>query len=222
MRQYPDELYHFGIKGMKWGVRRNRKGGGLTHKALKKYGENERAKTEYWSKRLDTSGEPPVKVRGPISAIGYGSAKLMSGKMTRSYKRQQKVNKLVNAEHRMTPSDRRKSRLKSAAKIAGIAAGVGALTYGAKQGKWHMMNRAIDKTLGSGARDVLPQVFSGGALSGYKDASRLVRKINAKKAVKSAVGTAAVLGAFHGARRLNAEAMYKSRSLGRKKTKKRK
>ncbi len=216
--RYSDELFHFGVKGMKWGVRRKRKGGGLIHKALKKYGENERAKTEYWSKRLDTSGEPPVKVRGPISAIGYGSAKLMSGRMTRNYRRQRKVDKIVNAEHRMSPSDRRKSRLKSAAKIAGIAAGVGAARYAIGQGKWHAVNGILKRMDPSGP-ELLARVSTMGTL-GAKEANRVVRRYNAKKAIGTAAGTAAVLGAIHAGRRAKAEATYKSRGYNRKKKRK--
>ena len=41
MEMYNNELYHWGVKGMKWGVRRyQNKDGSLTDKGKKRYGEN--------------------------------------------------------------------------------------------------------------------------------------------------------------------------------------
>ena len=209
-----DELYHFGVKGMKWGVRKDRGHGGLVHRVLKKHGERERAKTEYWSKRLDTSNEPPIKVRGPISAIGYGSAKLMSGRMTRNEARQRKVDRQINAEHRMSPSDRRKSRLKTAAKIAGVAAGVGGAKYLLDTGKHHIAKKAAN-SLVNGGWDKFSRAASVGLYTGV-DVDNLLRQRRINQAAKTAVGTAAVLGGIHAIRRAESESRYKSRNSGGK------
>ena len=64
MYNYNDELYHWGVKGMKWGVRRyQNKDGTLTAKGKKRYAMSEDAKTasEFKKKKVSALSNAELK-----------------------------------------------------------------------------------------------------------------------------------------------------------------
>lgn len=79
LRRYNDELYHFGVKGMKWGVRRyQNKNGALASQGKKRYSEDDGLKTK---KRGLTDRQKKVIKVGASVAVGavvaaYGAYKI--------------------------------------------------------------------------------------------------------------------------------------------------
>ena len=77
---YPSELYHYGVKGMKWGVRRyQNKDGSLTSEGRKRY--NEEQKTNEKENRFGLSEKQKKYIKNGAIAVGvalaaYGTYKI--------------------------------------------------------------------------------------------------------------------------------------------------
>ena len=114
--QYPDYLMHHGVKGMKWGVRKN---------------------------PLSRAGY--ALARSPMAKVGL---KAGQGIKARRAKRQAKIDRYdrsLEAEWKMSPAERRKKHLKAAAKVAGVAAGVGLASYAVNRGLYGGVRKFSDK-----------------------------------------------------------------------------
>lgn len=107
--QYPDYLMHHGVKGMKWGVRKN---------------------------PLSRAGY--ALARSPMAKVGMKAGQsIKTRRANRIAKRKAKIDRYdrsIEAEQKMSPAERRKKHLRTAAKVAGVAAGVGLTKYALDRG----------------------------------------------------------------------------------------
>lgn len=78
-----NELYHYGVLGMKWGVRRNSSGGrsgGMAKKIKTKYVEKRKQKNEELKKSTDRFGVAGVAVG---KYLGYSSGHALRGTLAK-------------------------------------------------------------------------------------------------------------------------------------------
>ena len=137
-RQNPDELYHFGTKGMKWGVRKYQNSdGSLTPAGLKRYSDSgvSTAKANYKSAKKEynksfnkaynraISGYSPIKKHRQANderwkKVAQDAEKLRNAKS--EYKNAKKAYKQTD-EYKAQRAERRKKAIKVGAAVAGTA-----------------------------------------------------------------------------------------------------
>ena len=137
-RQNSDELYHFGTKGMRWGVRKYQNSdGSLTPAGLKRYSDSDvsKAKANYKSAKKEynksfnkaynraISGYSPIKKHRQANderwkKVAQDAEKLRSAKS--EYKSAKKAYKQTD-EYKAERAERHKKALKVGAAVAGTA-----------------------------------------------------------------------------------------------------
>ncbi len=164
--QYPDYLMHHGVKGMKWGVRKN---------------------------PLSRAGY--ALARSPMAKVGLKAGQgIKARRAKRIAKRQAKIDRYdrsLEAEWKMSPSERRKKHLKTAAKIAGVAAGVGLAKYAASRGVFKGAKKLYDYGA-PGSLDVMTRAMTGGRW-GAKELDRQHRRFSAASAIKTGTNVAGAI-----------------------------
>ena len=89
MYNYNDELYHWGVKGMKWGVRRyQNKDGTLTAKGKKRYAMSEDAKTasELKKKKVSEMSNAELRKLNERTRLEQEYSKLNPGAIRKGWK----------------------------------------------------------------------------------------------------------------------------------------
>ncbi len=164
--QYPDYLMHHGVKGMKWGVRKN---------------------------PLSRAGY--ALARSPMAKVGLKAGQsIKTRRANRIAKRRAKIDRYdrsIEAEQKMSPAERRKKHLRTAAKVAGVAAGVGLAKYALDRGATKGLTKIYNK-YNPGGVEGLARAMSGGKYGG-KDIDKYLRKSAASSAIKTGTNVAGAI-----------------------------
>lgn len=148
-----DEMYHYGIKGMRWGVRRyQNEDGSLTSRGVKRYAEAGYAQDSY-NRNKTRAGKAYDKVTGAHKYAGrimYDiSSDAANKRRAEKYAAEQKAAK----EARNTP-EARKARIKKAVVVGAAAAGTVAAVYGAYKLNQFVKERNCQIAVARGHKEV--------------------------------------------------------------------
>lgn len=130
---YSNELYHYGVPGMKWGVRRyTNADGSLNAKGIKKYARAGYAQDSYNSNKT-RAGKVYDKMTGAHKIGGNTLYNLNSQKANKARAEQYVADQKAKKEAANTPEAKaaRKEKMKKAAVAGAAVAGTALAAYGA-------------------------------------------------------------------------------------------